>query len=109
MTSEDALWEKVIEDFRDDQAHQRFLEYSRQSGQLLEAARRYRKRKDEGHDGEAEIIDKRLAAIALYAMAELDVKRGEPKRRHPLAVLAVLMVLVFFFAAIIGLVRALLS
>lgn len=102
----EALWAKVIENFDDDAAHQRFLEHCRQSGQLLEAATRYRAHKADTNDAE---IDKRLSAIAIYAMAELESKRAEPKGRNPLALLATALVVAFFFAAIIGLVRALLS
>ena len=83
----DALWEKVSQDLRAEGAHQAFLEHCARFDLLSEAARRYREVKDalaaeepqRAEDDELRIlIDKRLAAIAMLAMAQLEARRTEP-------------------------------
>jgi hypothetical protein len=86
----DELWQRVRGAWRDDKVHGAFIEHCRQTGQLGEAAARYRAEsvvssaiyRDEGH---AEIAKKRLAAILALAMSELAATRTPaeaPERRR---------------------------
>lgn len=106
----DALWTKVTEDFAASKPHQAFLEHCRQSDQLPEAARRYRQHKEQLDDddevGRAE-ADKRLSAIALLAMAQLDANRSTPQKSKLTQVLTLIMATITL-AAMVALVKALL-
>jgi Lon protease-like protein len=80
----EALWLKVLEDFESDKAHQAFLTHCRDADVLPEAARRYSQRKNtlnESQSEEREAIDKRMAAIALLAMSQLEERRTPPNSR----------------------------
>jgi hypothetical protein len=80
----DELWQQVLERWSDDAAHAAFLEYARATKQLGAAAARYRDEvKQAGAYREdatrVETAQKRLNAIALLALADLDASRTEPQ------------------------------
>jgi hypothetical protein len=80
----EALWSKVLEDFSSDKTHEAFLEHCRNANLLPEAARRYREHKNtlnEAQKEEREAVDKRLSAVAILAMSQLDAKRSPPATR----------------------------
>jgi hypothetical protein len=104
----EALWAKVLASWDDEAAHRGFVSHCQATHQLAEAARLYRtqvspegpERDEPGRQADAR---KRLAAIALVAVATLDAARGaraEP-REAPVSIRAV-GVIVF-----VGLVTAL--
>ncbi len=102
----EALWQKARADFAADEPQRAFIEHCRQSGRLPEAARRYREEKERAGAEAAELIHKRLAAIAILAMSELDAgKRSPAPRRSPPAL--ILFAAVVLALAIYGLVVAL--
>ena len=106
----DALWNKLLEDFEEDAPHNAFLEHCRQRGMLPHAAARYRAHK-ESLDAERDAAaclrcDKRLTAITLVAMAQMDARKtaGTPKRRNPIVLLiAFVSLIVAIFALYKGL------
>jgi hypothetical protein len=106
-----ALWQKVCEDFSATPAHEAFLRFCHEEGELPYAASCYRGRKDalpEG-DPEREAIDKRLAAIAILAMSQLDLHRSEPiKKSHVMLVLGVIAAFLTV-GSLIALARAILA
>ena len=80
----DALWKKVLADFEADGPHAAYLEHSRATGRLPDAAKRYRGYKDSLGESADELtaarIGKRLAAITTLAVSELQASR---ERRLP--------------------------
>jgi hypothetical protein len=77
-TLEDAAWARVAADYFDPEPHRAFVALSVRTGRLAEAARRYRQAREAlGADDVAlrSLLDERLAAIALLAVAELDAQR----------------------------------
>lgn len=107
----EALWAKVVDDVGASKAHDAFIKHCQQSDQLPEAARRYREHRD-ALDGEAEetkeLINKRLAAIATLAMAQIDAQRSDPSKSRALRILQV-VIAILTFAAIVGVARMLLQ
>ena len=99
----EALWKKVVDDWSNDATHGAFLEYCESTNQLLEAAVRYRGMK--GDHVRGPVAEKRLAAIALLAVAGLERERSEPipARKN----VALWIVVVFFLAASLALLTAL--
>lgn len=80
----EALWKRVLDDFGSDKAHQAFMTHCREADLLPDAARRYREHKNtlnEGQEEERAAVDKRLAAVALLAMSQLDARRSPPNTR----------------------------
>lgn len=75
----DELWQRVLETWSEDAAHGAFLEHARVTKQLGEAAARYREqvKNAAGSDDatRAETAQKRLGAIAILAMADLEAAR----------------------------------
>lgn len=98
----EGLWTKLTASFEDEERHQAFVAYCRESRQLDEAARRYRlvaEGKDEAVPaGEAtvDLAKKRLSQVAVVAVATLEADRTEPgaKRGHRIVRLAALIVFV---------------
>lgn len=79
----EALWAKVEENLRADAPHQAFLEQCARSERLLDAAKRYRQVRDGLDDEELRaLIDRRLAAIATLAMAQIDAHRTAPRPKR---------------------------
>lgn len=84
----DALWTGVVNGWDDDDRHRKFLDHARETGALMEAARRYGSLRDDEERGES--ARKRLAAIALLATNELyATKTPAPARKIPSWVVAV--------------------
>src|SRR4051812_19618210 len=88
-----ALWQAAESDFAADAPNRAFIEHCRVRGELPEAARRYREAKESAAGtGEAaaarEAIQKRLAAVALIAMSEIEARKSQPapRRSHPLTI-----------------------
>jgi hypothetical protein len=80
----DELWQQVLEKWSDDAAHAAFLDHARATKQLGAAAARYRDEvKQAGAYREdatrVETAQKRLNAIALLALADLDATRTQPE------------------------------
>jgi hypothetical protein len=80
------LWEHALARWGDERAHDAFLEHCRAAGRLGEAARRYRHElESEARHGDAdgrEIARRRLAAIGVLALAELQASRVPPEDAH---------------------------
>jgi len=85
----EALWKSVLDRWDDERAHGAFLEYCQATDSLAEAAARYR-----GMTGDRDrsaIAEKRLAGIAIVALAKLHATRSptaRPGRRVGALVLA---------------------
>jgi hypothetical protein len=90
----EALWKNALDRWDDDRAHGAFLEHCQRSGQLAEAAARYRGMT--GDRDRCESAKKRLQGVAVLAMATLEASRTpeRPARRQAGA-----LILVIFFAA----------
>jgi len=74
----EALWKSVLDRWEDERSHGAFLEYCRSSDQLAEAAARYRGMK--GDRDRSATADKRLAGIAIVALAKLHATRSPAAR-----------------------------
>ena len=78
----ETLWKSVLDRWDDQRTHGAFLEYCGTTGQLAEAAARYR-----GMTGDrtrSQVAEKRLNGIAMLALAQLEATRSPapPARRH---------------------------
>jgi hypothetical protein len=73
----DALWKKALDAWDDDARHGAFIEYCQATGQLLEAAVRYRGMAGDHARGPS--AQKRLGGIAVLALAALETARA-PER-----------------------------
>jgi hypothetical protein len=91
----DALWKRVLDDWESDHAHGTFMEHCRATGQLLEAAVRYRGMAGDHARGAS--AEKRLKGIALLAVAGLESERSPEPRGVSNATRIVLIL--FFIAA----------
>jgi hypothetical protein len=74
----EALWKSVVDRWQDEPAHGAFLEYCQATDQLAEAAARYRGMK--GDRDRSAVAEKRLAGIAIVALAKLHATRSPPAR-----------------------------
>jgi len=74
----EALWKSVLDRWQDERAHGAFLEYCRATDQLAEAAARYRGMK--GDRDRSAVAEKRLAGIAIVALAKLHATRSPVAR-----------------------------
>jgi hypothetical protein len=72
----EALWKNVLDRWDDDRAHGGFLEHCQLTDQLAEAAARYRGMKGDRERGGA--AEKRLAGVAIVALAKLEATRTPP-------------------------------
>ena len=77
----DDLWETVLAAWADDAAHAAFIEHARITQQLGAAAARYREQTGggsayRGDSARAAAAEKRLAAIAMLAVLEIESRRG---------------------------------
>jgi hypothetical protein len=78
----EALWKSVLDHWQDERAHGAFLEYCQTTDRLAEAAARYRGMK--GDRDRSAVAEKRLAGIAIVALAKLHATRSpvaRPNRR----------------------------
>ena len=73
----EALWKRVLDHWDEDRAHGAFLEHCQLSDQLAEAAARYRGMK--GDRDRSAVAEKRLAGIAIVALAKLETTRSPPR------------------------------
>ena len=92
-TSFETLWKHVLDHWEDDKAHGAFLEHCREHGQLAEAAARYRGMTGDHERGQS--AEKRLQAVALLAMTQLESMRSPANPKRPTGSL----VLIGFFVA----------
>jgi len=101
----EALWKSVLDRWDDERAHAAFVEYCRTTEQLAEAAARYRGMK--GDRDRSEVAEKRLAGIAIIALAMLETTRtrARPRERK----LGSLLLAGCFGLAAVGLMAYLLS
>ncbi|MET0794692.1 MAG: hypothetical protein ABW061_24450 [Polyangiaceae bacterium] len=76
----EALWKSVLDHWEEDRAHGAFLEYCGSTDQLAEAAARYRGMK--GDRDRSTVAEKRLAGIAIVALAKLEATRSPAPRRR---------------------------
>jgi hypothetical protein len=95
----ESLWKRVLEHWDDDGAHAAFLEYCRERERLVEAAVRYRGMA--GDHARSAIAKKKLDAVLLVAMAELEVSRRTDRR--PVGHAASYVLIAFFILATVGL------
>ena len=84
----EALWKNVLDHWDEDRAHGAFLELCQATDQLAEAAARYRGMK--GDRDRSAVAEKRLAGIAIVALAKLEATRSKapPTRRTGALILA---------------------
>jgi hypothetical protein len=75
----EALWKNVLDRWDDERAHGAFLEHCQITDQLAEAAARYRGMKGDRERGA--VAEKRLAGVAIVALAKLEASRSRP--HHP--------------------------
>lgn len=87
----EALWKKCLDDWDDDRAHGKFLQHCQDSEQLAEAAARYRGMAGDRDRGPS--AEKRLQAVALLAMAQLESMRTTRPRRGRAVVNSVIIAL----------------
>jgi hypothetical protein len=76
-TGFEALWRHTLEHWHDEKAHAAFLQYVEQHNLLAEAAARYRGMT--GDHTRAELAEKKLAAVAVLAIAKLESQRTPSK------------------------------
>lgn len=88
----EALWKKVVVNWDDDTTHGAFLEHCRTTGQLLEAAVRYRGMAGDHARGPS--AEKRLRAIGALAMASLETERA-PRNESSVDWARILLILLF--------------
>jgi hypothetical protein len=74
----EALWKSVLDRWDDERTHGAFLEYCQATDQLAEAAARYRGMK--GDRDRSAVAEKRLAGIAIVALAKLHATRSPAVR-----------------------------
>jgi hypothetical protein len=72
----EALWKNVLDRWDDERAHGAFLEHCQITDQLAEAAARYRGMKGDRERGA--VAEKRLAGVAIVALAKLEATRSRP-------------------------------
>jgi hypothetical protein len=77
-TAFEALWKSVLDRWQDERVHGAFLEYCQSTDQLPEAAARYRGMK--GDRDRSALAEKRLAGIAIAALAKLHATRSPATR-----------------------------
>ena len=73
----EALWKNVLDRWDEERAHGAFLEHCQATDQLAEAAARYRGMKGDRERGI--IAEKRLAGVAIVALAKLEATRSPPR------------------------------
>lgn len=94
----EALWKNTLDRWDDERAHSAFLEHCQRTHQLDEAAVRYR-----GMSADrtrSEIAKKRLEGIALLALAQLEMLRGE-RPREPGRALSYILIALFTAATLL--------
>jgi hypothetical protein len=77
----EALWKNVLDHWDEERAHGAFLEHCQETSQLAEAAARYRGMKGDRERGA--VAEKRLAGVAIVALAQLEATRSRPHTSGP--------------------------
>jgi hypothetical protein len=77
----EALWKNVLDHWDEERAHGAFLEHCQETSQLAEAAARYRGMKGDRERGA--VAEKRLAGVAIVALAQLEATRTPPRTSGP--------------------------
>jgi hypothetical protein len=95
----EAHWKNVLDHWDEDRAHGAFLEHCQRSGQLAEAAARYRGMT--GDRARADTARQRLAGVGVLAMASLEAARTPERTVNRQA--GALVLLIFFVAATLAL------
>jgi CHASE2 domain-containing sensor protein len=90
----EALWKRVVDEWENDAVHGVFIEHCQMTSQLLEAAVRYRGMS--GDHARGPVAQKRLQAIAILAVAQLEAARST---RQPRAATATRVALITLFLA----------
>ena len=98
-TALESLWKNVLDHWDEDKAHAAFLEHCNQTGQLAQAAARYRGMTGDRDRGPS--AQKRLQAVAVLAMTTLEASRTPPREARSKAVGVALIL--FFVLSTIGL------
>jgi len=93
----EALWKSVLDRWDDERTHGAFLEYCRTTDQLAEAAARYRGMK--GDRDRSAVAEKRLAGIAIVALAKLHSTRS-PATRPGRSAFGLILAATFGLAAV---------
>jgi hypothetical protein len=101
----EALWKSVLDRWQEERTHSAFLEYCQATNQLAEAAARYRGMK--GDRERSGVAEKRLAGIAIVALAKLHATRSPPAR--PGRRVAGLLLAASFALAAVGLLAYLIA
>ncbi len=94
------LWKRTLADWNNAAAHTAFLEYARESAQLVQAATYYRGMTGD-HD-RGELAKKHLGAVTLLALSTLEASRPTVGGAAPSH--ASWLLIAFFVAATIGLI-----
>jgi hypothetical protein len=87
----EALWKNALDRWDDDHAHAAFLEHCQRTGQLAEAAARYRGMTGDRSRGPS--AEKRLQGVATLALLSLEASRTPPSETRRSAGALVLAVL----------------
>lgn len=87
----EALWKNALDHWDDDRAHAAFLEHCQRTGQLAEAAARYRGMTGDRSRGPS--AEKRLQGVATLALLALEASRTPPHESRRSASALVLAVL----------------
>jgi hypothetical protein len=74
----EALWKNVLDKWDEERAHGAFLEHCQATDRLAEAAARYRGMK--GDRDRSAVAEKRLAGVAVVALAKLEATRSKLPR-----------------------------
>ena len=86
----DALWKHLLEHWDEESAHGAFIEYCQQTNALVAAAARYREVSADGEHHEA--AQKRLSAITILALSQLESTRTQPKQAQNQAIRLILFI-----------------
>ena len=87
----EALWKNALDHWDDDRAHAAFLDHCQRTGQLAEAAARYRGMTGDRSRGPS--AEKRLHGVATLALLALEASRTTPRESRRNASALVLAVL----------------
>jgi hypothetical protein len=87
----EALWKNALDSWEDDRTHAVFLEHCQRTGQLAEAAARYRGMTGDRSRGPT--AEKRLQGVATLAVLALEASRTSPAASRKSASALVLAVL----------------
>ena len=82
----EAAWQKVLQDWDEDDAHKRFIVLCESFNVLHEAGSRYRSIRESDPE-RSERAKKQIDRILASAMSKLSIERSEPQKRPPRACL----------------------